>query len=132
MDWNCRTLSLTLVSRRGTVDNPHCPQMISAHRPARRRDGPAGGSTKPNPERLVFVKFLLSQASRLLWEPKDGAQSQTVDDGRGLNESGQDLAEYALLIGLIALVVIGAVTLLGTQLVAAYNNIAGTLPFGGS
>jgi Flp pilus assembly pilin Flp len=77
--------------------------MISAHRPARRRDGPAGGSTKPNPERLVFVKFLLSQA-----------------------------AEYALLIGLIALVVIGAVTLLGTQLVAAYNNIAGTLPFGGS
>ncbi len=80
----------------------------------------------------MFVKFLLSQASRLLWEPKDGAQSQTVDDGRGLNESGQDLAEYALLIGLIALVVIGAVTLLGTQLVAAYNNIAGTLPFGGS
>jgi pilus assembly protein Flp/PilA len=92
-----------------------------------------GAVPNRHPERLVFVKFLLRQASRLLWEPKDGAQSSlTVEDGRGLDESGQDLAEYALLIGLIALVVIGAVTLLGTQLVAAYNNIAGTLPFGGS
>ena len=48
-------------------------------------------------------------------------------------DEGQDLAEYAILIGLIALVVIGAVTLFGTQLVAAYNNITGQLPFvGGS
>jgi Flp pilus assembly pilin Flp len=48
-------------------------------------------------------------------------------------DGGQDLAEYAILIGLIALVVIGAVTLFGTQLVAAYNNIAAQLPFvGGS
>ena len=96
------------------------------------------GSTKPNPERLVFVTFLLIQASRLLWGPKrlpwgpkDGATSPTPEDGCGLNESGQDLAEYALLISLIALVVIGAVTLLGTQLIAAYNNITATLNFGG-
>ncbi len=48
-------------------------------------------------------------------------------------DEGQDLAEYAILIGLIALVVIGAVTLFGTQLVAAYNNITNQLPFvGGS
>lgn len=45
-------------------------------------------------------------------------------------EDGQDLAEYALLVGLIALVVVGAVTLFGGQLVAAYNAIASTLPFG--
>jgi pilus assembly protein Flp/PilA len=89
------------------------------------------GAVTPNPERLVFVTFLLAQASRLLWGPKDDAESLTPKDGCGLNESGQDLAEYALLISLIALVVIGAVTLLGTQLIAAYNNIAAQLPLGG-
>jgi pilus assembly protein Flp/PilA len=43
------------------------------------------------------------------------------------NEEGQDLAEYALLIALIALVVIGAVTLLGTQIQTVFNNIANAL-----
>jgi pilus assembly protein Flp/PilA len=43
------------------------------------------------------------------------------------NQDGQDLAEYALLIALIALVVIGAVTLLGTNIQAVFNNIAGAL-----
>ncbi len=85
----------------------------------------------------MFVTFLLAQASRLLWGPRplrgptDDRESPTPRDGCGLDESGQDLAEYALLISLIALVVIGAVTLLGTQLIAAYNNITATLNFGG-
>jgi pilus assembly protein Flp/PilA len=43
------------------------------------------------------------------------------------NEEGQDLAEYALLVALIALVVIGAVTLLGTQIQTVFNNIANAL-----
>ena len=43
------------------------------------------------------------------------------------NEEGQDLAEYALLIALIALVVIGAVTLLGTNIQTVFNNIANAL-----
>lgn len=43
------------------------------------------------------------------------------------NEEGQDLAEYALLIALIALVVIAAVTLLGTNIQAVFNNIANAL-----
>jgi len=43
------------------------------------------------------------------------------------SEEGQDLAEYALLIALIALVVIGAVTLLGTQIQAVFNMIANAL-----
>jgi len=43
------------------------------------------------------------------------------------DESGQDLAEYALLVALIALVVIGAVTLLGTQIRTVFNNIANAL-----
>lgn len=43
------------------------------------------------------------------------------------DESGQDLAEYALLIALIAIVVIGAVTLLGTQIENVFNAIQGKL-----
>lgn len=46
------------------------------------------------------------------------------------NDAGQDLAEYAILIGLIALVVIGAVTLLGKSIVESlYGVINATLPF---
>ena len=39
-------------------------------------------------------------------------------------EEGQDLAEYALLIGLIALIVILAVTLLGEQISSVFSRIA--------
>jgi pilus assembly protein Flp/PilA len=39
-------------------------------------------------------------------------------------EEGQDLAEYALLIGLIAIAVIAAVTLLGQQISQALSSIA--------
>ena len=45
-------------------------------------------------------------------------------------DEGQDLAEYAILIGLIALAVVGAVTLFGGQLVATYNSFVANLPFG--
>lgn len=43
------------------------------------------------------------------------------------DEAGQDLAEYALLIALIALVVIGAVAALGGQVQAIFNDITGQL-----
>ena len=42
-------------------------------------------------------------------------------------EKGQDLAEYALLIGLIALIVVVAVTLLGTNIEAVFDRIAATV-----
>ena len=42
-------------------------------------------------------------------------------------EKGQDLAEYALLIGLIALIVVVAVTLLGTNIEAVFDRIALTV-----
>ena len=42
-------------------------------------------------------------------------------------EKGQDLAEYALLIGLIALIVILAVTVLGTQISTIFSNITSSL-----
>ena len=44
-------------------------------------------------------------------------------------ESGQDLAEYALLIGLIALVVVTYVGGFGTTLAGFYSNIVDSLPF---
>ena len=40
------------------------------------------------------------------------------------NEKGQDLSEYALLIGFIALVVLAAVTLLGTNITGVFSRIA--------
>ena len=42
-------------------------------------------------------------------------------------EKGQDLAEYALLIGLIALIVILAVTLLGTEISEIFSTIANNI-----
>lgn len=42
-------------------------------------------------------------------------------------ESGQDLAEYALLIALIAIAVIGSVELLGGDIAGVFDSIAGTL-----
>lgn len=44
-------------------------------------------------------------------------------------EEGQDLAEYAILIGLIAFVVVGSVSLFGGELTSLYDSIVGTLPF---
>jgi|RifCSP13_1_1023834.scaffolds.fasta_scaffold702477_1 pilus assembly protein Flp/PilA len=41
------------------------------------------------------------------------------------SERGQDLAEYGMLIGLIALVVVGAVIVLGGNLNTVFTAIAG-------
>ncbi|MCS7038710.1 MAG: Flp family type IVb pilin [Anaerolineae bacterium] len=41
-------------------------------------------------------------------------------------EEGQDLAEYALLIALIAVVVIAGVVLLGNRILEVFRNIAGS------
>jgi pilus assembly protein Flp/PilA len=42
-------------------------------------------------------------------------------------EEGQDLAEYGLLIALIAIVCIAALTLLGGNIAAALNQVAGQI-----
>ena len=42
-------------------------------------------------------------------------------------EKGQDLAEYALLLGLIALVVILAVTFLGEEISTIFDNMANNI-----
>lgn len=59
---------------------------------------------------------------------RDGHASQSRP-GNGRHEEGQDLAEYAILIGLIALVVVAAVAVFGDSLVTMYNDIVATLPF---
>lgn len=45
------------------------------------------------------------------------------------NEKAQGMVEYSLLILLIALVVIVALTLFGTQLSSIYSQIANASPF---
>ena len=43
------------------------------------------------------------------------------------DEKGQDAAEYAILIGLIAVVIVATVVLLGTQIQAAFTAITAAL-----
>ena len=43
------------------------------------------------------------------------------------NESGATAVEYGLLTGLIAVVIVAAVQIVGTQLRATFNNIGATL-----
>jgi pilus assembly protein Flp/PilA len=45
----------------------------------------------------------------------------------GLNESGQDLLEYALLVALIALVSVGVITTAGTNVKTIFTNIGTAL-----
>ena len=44
-----------------------------------------------------------------------------------VDESGQGMVEYVLIVVLIALVVIGAISTFGTQLSAKYDDIVGQL-----
>jgi Flp pilus assembly pilin Flp len=45
------------------------------------------------------------------------------------HERGQDLAEYALLLALIALLVLGSVSLIGVELESVFTAIARVLVF---
>ena len=42
-------------------------------------------------------------------------------------EDGQDLTEYALLIGLIVIIAVGAITLMGSSISEILSSIASTL-----
>ncbi len=50
------------------------------------------------------------------------------DRFEGRNDRGATAVEYGLLVGLIAVVIIVAVTLLGTELRTLFNGIATQLP----
>lgn len=47
-----------------------------------------------------------------------------------VEESGQGLAEYGLILGLVAIAAIAALVLLGDQLKAVFDKITGTDGFG--
>ncbi|MFT4622222.1 MAG: pilus assembly protein Flp/PilA [Myxococcota bacterium] len=47
------------------------------------------------------------------------------------DEDGGTAIEYALIAALIAVVIIGSLSLLGTQVSTTFNTIAGALVFGG-
>jgi len=44
------------------------------------------------------------------------------------DEEGQGMVEYGLIIGLIAVVVIAALTVLGPQIAGMFENVANSLP----
>lgn len=43
------------------------------------------------------------------------------------DERGQGMAEYGLILALIAVVVIGALTLIGTRMLNKFNSVSGAL-----
>ena len=47
-----------------------------------------------------------------------------------IEERGATAVEYALMVGLIAVAIIGTVTLLGNKVKQTFNSIANTLPTG--
>ncbi len=49
-----------------------------------------------------------------------------------LDESGQDLTEYAVLLALIAIIVVVAINTLGPAISASFNNTASALSGAGS
>ncbi|MCW2583305.1 MAG: Flp/Fap pilin component [Klenkia sp.] len=51
-----------------------------------------------------------------------------VEDRVRRDEKGATAVEYGLLVGLIAVVIIAAVTLFGTSLRDLFNTVAGQLP----
>ena len=53
--------------------------------------------------------------------------AQSVIDRLRHREEGQALVEYALILGLIAVVAVAALQLLGTNVTAMLNQVAGSL-----
>ncbi len=57
-------------------------------------------------------------------------KAQSVARRFSREETGATAVEYGLIVGLIAVVIIAAITLLGGTLRDLFNNIAGNLPSG--
>ena len=73
--------------------------------------------------------MLLLIPERMLESRFSPTRVATMNKLRSLwnDESGQDLAEYAMMIGLVALAVVVAVALLGTNVSTTFNDINDTL-----
>ncbi len=81
----------------------------------------------------LFIVFIYSYSNRpaLLLFAEQGERMMVDQLARWMtppNERGQDAAEYGLLVSLIAVVIIAAVTLLGSNVAAIYSWIATNFP----
>ncbi len=55
-------------------------------------------------------------------------QNWITDRKNQIEERGATAVEYALMVGLIAVAIIGAVSLLGNRVRTSFNNVSNTLP----
>jgi pilus assembly protein Flp/PilA len=55
-------------------------------------------------------------------------QNWIADRKAQIEERGATAVEYALMVGLIAVAIIGAVSLLGNRVRTSFNNVTNTLP----
>jgi pilus assembly protein Flp/PilA len=51
----------------------------------------------------------------------------TIFTARFRSEEGQTMAEYGILIAVIAIIVVGAAAILGTQITGVFNSTSGKL-----
>ena len=62
--------------------------------------------------------FTQLQTTLVLWLAKFGSDEGGIED-----DEGQTLAEYAMILGLIAVVVVAVVTLLGTTISSLFSEV---------
>ncbi len=55
-------------------------------------------------------------------------QNWITDRKNQIEERGATAVEYALMVGLIAVAIIGAVSLLGSRVRTSFNRVSNTLP----
>ena len=83
----------------------------------------------------VRIEFPCPDDSNKEWSPLTSVSPRPIPFSRFRwtvrGDSGQDLAEYAILTALIVLVVIGVLSLVGDRIAAFYESVVGVLPFNG-
>ena len=72
---------------------------------------------------LTVPSSLEAKILPILWQTESATQEDTNGKLTRIRASGQGLVEYALILVLIAVVVIGTLTLLGAQTSQVYDHI---------
>jgi len=70
----------------------------------------------------MIIEYVLGQIL-----PRGGEKEEKMLKRFFLDEAGASAVEYGLLVALIAVVIIGAVTTLGTNLSSKFNSVATTI-----
>jgi pilus assembly protein Flp/PilA len=85
---------------------------------------PTSGDERCSATQAILFRSAAAAEGRYTMKLRDWYELFRIQIRR---EEGQTMAEYGLLIALVAIVVIAAITLLGTNLKAAFENIATSL-----